>query len=351
MAMTENRRNTFVAIFVILGLTALGWLIFKFGDLPMLMSRYNTRQVSIYFSEAPGIKENTPVLFRGFQVGRVVSVSPPVLMADLDNPAQQYYQVPVSTAIDMEYTLPREAVPKVYRRGLGGSFIEFSLAGAPQSGQVVNAGDKLKGYLAESSEFISESTQRKLDELIASLTRLSENLHGQLTPLSPEVVDANPGQTQPNVTTAFMRLDSALKNLNTIIGDPENQKNFKSGLADFTRLASQLQTVAEDAGKLISKTSQAVERVDQATGQANSTFQKTAASIQSAADELAVSLKTTNQLLQGVSRGEGTVGRLVKDPRLYDSLNDAVENLNKALAELRGLLADWKESGAKVKLK
>lgn len=45
----------------------------------------------------------------------------------------------------------------------------------------------------------------------------------------------------------------------------------------------------------------------------------------------------------------GTVGKLVKDPALYDNLNDATERLQKALDDLRLLVQKWKAEGLPVR--
>ena len=45
--MKDERRNIMVGAFVLVGLMAIGWLIFKFGDLPALVSRYDADEVTI----------------------------------------------------------------------------------------------------------------------------------------------------------------------------------------------------------------------------------------------------------------------------------------------------------------
>ncbi|KPK76685.1 MAG: hypothetical protein AMJ79_05790 [Phycisphaerae bacterium SM23_30] len=350
--MSETRRNLLVAAFVLLGLTGLGWLVIKFGDLPSLVHRVDAHEITIMFPEAPAIQENTEVLFLGYPVGRVVSIEPPRLLQDLDNPILQYYQVAVVVSVHTEYEIPNNAVPKIYRRGLGSSFLEFDLAG-PVSAKPFADGDKIKGVVSTASEFVSENTQRQLDELIASLTGLSDQLKFQLTPLPPEQVDqAEPQKVQANITTAVMRLDTALKNFNVIIGDVENQQNVKKGLAEFTELVGemrqgvgQMQGFTAEAVKLIEQTSQTVGNMDNLAGEVNRTVQAVAPRIQNAADETAASLNHLTMVLEGLTAGEGTAGRMLHDPRLYESLVDAVENINLTMTEFGSLIALLKEYG------
>jgi len=350
--MNESKRNLLVALFVILGFTSLGWLVYQFGDLPMLVHKMDAHEVSIFFDEAPGIKQNTEVQFLGYPVGRVVSMNPPRLMPDIDNPTVDTYQVVVVVSVATRHRIPKNAKPKIYHRGLGSSFISFDLEGQPVE-QTYGNNDTVKGMVSTASEFISENTQRQLDELISSLSLLSEQIQMQLTPLPPELVDqSDPTEVRANVTTTVMRLDTALKNLNVIIGDPANQQNVKQGLADFTKLVAelrqgvqQIEEFSAEAIKLIEQTSVTVKNMDVVSQEVNKTVQGVAPKIQTAADEMARSLNKLTELLEQMTTGQGTAGRMVNDPRLYESLVDAVENMNLTMTELRAQIALWKEHG------
>ena len=356
--MKHSASNVMVGLFVLVGLSGLGWLIFKFGDLPTWIRSYDTNEVTIHFANARGLQPNTDVLFRGYSVGRVISVAPPALLVDIDQPDQQYYQVVVVIAIEPEYHIPANVKPKVYPRGLGSSYIGLVLDEPPAT-RLLQAHDKLKGSLSEASEFISEGTQRKLDGLLASLMELVTTLQGQLVSLPPEQVDqADPNLVQPNITTAVMRADEVLKNLNIFLDDPANQQNFKQGMADFAALSGRIhnaiktaEDVAEEVRQLVRSATRTVDKTQQIASEANQACQRTAARIQNAADELARASGAMSQLFSKVSSGDGTAGRLVNDPRLYEALTDAGRNLELTLQELRRLIADWKQDGLKVDLK
>ncbi len=348
--MNENKRNVWVGFFVILGLLGLGWLIIRFGDLPTWVGRYKANVVTIYFPEAPGIQENTSVYFCGYPVGKVLKVHPPALLSDPENPQKESYQVVVEVGVSTEYSVPKNVVPKVNRRGLGMGYVEFVSADKEPSNQLLSDGDKCKGYISQGSEFISEETQSKLDDLIGSLADLSKILKGQLTPAPPDMVDEH--KMGANITTAIMRLNEVLKNLNDIVGDADNKNNIRKSLAEFSTLAvdmqqavKEAQALAADARGLITKSSDTVGHIDQMAGEFNTTFQQTGEKIQIAADEMARSLQTMNTVLSEVSQGDGTVGRMMNDPRLYESFVDACQNLNLAITDFRDLIAQVKEKG------
>ncbi|MCK4627568.1 MAG: MCE family protein [Sedimentisphaerales bacterium] len=355
--MNENRRNIIVAVFVIFGLIIVGWLVFKFGDLPAFVSRYDACEIEIYFPEAPGIQENTVVLFRGYRVGKVIQINPPALLPDLDDPEKKYYQIVVMVACSKDYHIPANIVPKIYRRGLGGNFVDLALEG-PAAVELIKDAAQFKGVVSEASEFVSENTQHKLDSLITSLTGLSSQIKGQLTPLPPNVVDqGDPNKVHANVTTAVMRLDDSLKYLNVILGDTEVQRNVKKGLADFAALSndirdavSEIRKVTLTAGTLIEKSTETAGSIGKFTEQANTSLLQVSEKIQNTADKLARTLGNLDKIIVNVTDGKGTVGRAFHDPRLYEALTDATENLTLTLKELNELLAQWKKKGVKTKL-
>ena len=355
--MTENQRNIMVAIFVIIGLVVLGWLVFQFGDLPTFVSRYDAHEISIFLPEAPGLQENTPVKFRGYRVGKVVRVDPPELLPDLEDPKKKYYQIEIRVAISKEYHIPANVRPKVFRRGLGTGFVALVLEGPP-SPEMIKAGDQFKGMVSEGSDFISEGTQRKLDQLITSLTELSDNLKSQLTPLPPTVVDnADPNKVHSNITTAVMRLDSALKNLNIVLGDVENQQNVKKTLVGFAGLSGDLQaamseikSLAAEGKQLIGQAAKTIENIGEFTDKASTNVIQLSQKMRETAEQMAVTLDHLDSIIVTVSEGKGSVGRAFTDPRLYEALTDASENLSKTVEELRLLLEQWNKKGVKTKL-
>ena len=186
---------------------------------------------------------------------------------------------------------------------------------------------------------------------------LSDNLQGQLTTLPPEVVDrADPNLVQPNITTTVIRLDRALKDLNVIIGDVENQRNLKQGLADFSVLTSELretvkhtQQFATEAVKLVEQTSQTINNIDNLAGDFGANFQAVAVKIQSSADALSGCLNRLEQIFGQVASGEGTAGKILNDPKLYESLTDSCENFNQAITEFRALIDQWSKKGLELR--
>ncbi len=358
--MTNSKRNTIVGLFVLIGIGIFGWMVMRFRDLPAFLSSIDAQIITINFPQAPGIEENSPVLFCGYPVGKVVKVSPPAFIPEINNPQKSSYQIRVQVALGKEFEVPRNTIAKVVRRGLGGSYIEFKLPKniPTQPATMLKAGDKLQGEMSEATEFISENTQNKLDRLITSLTDLSDGLNRQVKPLPPCVVDAaNPkAKIHPNLTTVVMRMDKVVKNLNIFLADVSNQHNLKTGLANFAAISNdirqitkKLDAVVSRAQLLLKQTSTVVNHVDKYAGQASSNINKLTATIQNTADELSAAFDQLKIMLTRVNAGKGTAGMIMNDPRLYESLMDTIENLNNRIQQLQPILENISENGLLAK--
>ena len=116
-----------VGIFVIVGLAALGWMIFKFGDLPTAITRMRSFEVYVQFPTAPGVEKDTPVRFAGYQIGRVTHVMAPEVREDL-NTHKKYHQTLIVMSINSKYVdIPCNVEVKLMTRGLGSSYLELKL--------------------------------------------------------------------------------------------------------------------------------------------------------------------------------------------------------------------------------
>jgi hypothetical protein len=54
------------------------------------------------------------------------------------------------------------------------------------------------------------------------------------------------------------------------------------------------------------------------------------------------------KLADKARKGDGTVGKLLNDPALYQNFNDAAERIQKAVDEMKLLIEKWKAEGVPV---
>jgi phospholipid/cholesterol/gamma-HCH transport system substrate-binding protein len=306
----QRRRNLIVGVFVIVGLAALVWLIFKFGDLPIKVSELRSFAVIVQFPTAKGIQRNAPVQFCGYQIGRVTDVMAPEKLLDLQT-GLAYHQTKVILSIDKKYVdIPSNVSVKLMTRGLGSSYIELVLDPAlplealdpnrPETKFLVD-GMLLQGSTGMTSEFFPAESQKKFEELIDSF-------------------------------------NSLVKNANDILGDQTTKQNFKAILAN-------LSTATEQATETLKQVQEFSAAGTATLKNADAGVDKLVIAMVGTTEQLSKTISQLRVLLEKINEGQGTAGKLVNDGRLYESMLESTEQLQVLLTELKSLIAQIKEKG------
>ncbi len=321
----QRRRDVVVGIFVILGLGALGWMILKFGDLPTAITRMKSFDVYVQFPTAPGVMKDTPVRFCGYQVGRVTAVMPPKILPDR-NTGQEYHQTLCVLSIDRKYAdIPSNVEVKLMTRGLGSSYLELKvdptkLPAPPRYAEdptscFLKEGMPLQGSTGITSEFFPEESQEKLTNLVDDIR-------------------------------AFVG------NANRIIGDPNNQQNFRATLANLSKTSDAFPAVVEQTIAVMKKGQETLEEFRRLATSGGETLKSTDAKVERlvasmvvASDEIGKSVAQLRLAVAKVNEGQGSAGRLLNDGRLYESLLESTTQLNILLKDLKQLIDKISEKG------
>jgi phospholipid/cholesterol/gamma-HCH transport system substrate-binding protein len=344
---TQRRRNIVVGLFVILGLCALVWLIFKFGDLPGIVSKLDSFEVFVQFPTATGVQKDTPVRFCGYQIGRVTSVMAPEVRKDLET-GMEYYQTVVIISIDKRYvTIPSSVEVKLMTRGLGSSYIELKQypgkplvpldPNRPETKYLV---DKipLQGSTGMTSEFFPEESQEKLKSFIEGLERL-------------------------------------IANANDIMGDEESKKNIKKTLAniadaskqakdtfvEFETLAATGTTVLQEVEAKLEEAVAAIVDTSEGIREFTAAGTSTVKDFDAKTEQLVTAMIDTSEELSGamvelqlvlekIHNGQGSAARLLNDGDFYENLLENTEQLKLLLDEMKSFVAEWKNKKIEVKL-
>lgn len=297
-----------VGIFVIVAVIAFFWMIFKFGDLPVLVSEIRSYEIKIQFPSAPGVQKDTPVRFCGYQIGTVTDIKPPIVLQDL-NTKKWYHQTMVIISIDNHFKdIPDTVEAKLMTRGLGSSYIDMRVPPVEVlKGKVLVEGSLLQGSTGVSSEFFPEETQAKLEELITGITTL-------------------------------------VKNSNDVIGDANNKANIKNALANLVDASKE----ANDAIRQIKEAADAGKTMFQ---NADARTAQLTTSLVATSDKLGEVMTNLDSVLVKINDGQGTAGKLVNDGRLYEQLLEDSKQLHIVLQDIKGFVAESKEKGIPLKLK
>ena len=320
----QRRRNIIVGIFVIVAISALVWLIFKFGDLPSTVSQFHSFEIYVQFPSAPGVQKDTPVLFCGYQIGRVTKVMAPEIRKDPTG--RKYYQLMVVLSIDKKYVnIPSNVDIKLMTRGLGSSYIELvedpSKLPAPPldpnrpETQFLGGGlPPLQGSTGITSEFFPAESQKKFEDLADAFKGLIDDARD-------------------------------------FIGDPNSKENLKGTLAN-------LHQVSHDAIETMQQAKQTIQEFQELAMTGTKTLlntdiktEKLVAALIGTSDQLGGVASQLRVILEKTNSGDGTIARLINDGRLYENMLETSEQMQMLLAELKSFVAKSQNKGLPIKLK
>jgi phospholipid/cholesterol/gamma-HCH transport system substrate-binding protein len=354
--MRQSRENFWVGLFVLVGLVALGVLIVLFGQAGFWITKADAYVLDIHFERATGIRPGTIVTVGGIDVGRVRSVD----FAD-----RQRLAAGVSVIVafnDRDFRLHEGARAKTSEPGLGEGRPPIAIIPGNPDAPVLASGSPIPGEIGSAVESLFpkqivtnfDKTATRIGDLAAALTPVATDLHELLQTRDVAAVD-QPGGPPGNLATVVQRLDAVVKHVDDVVGDPAVKselrasiKNLhamtedgKSVVSDFKAAAGDARTTVADAKALIEQTSGAVTRID---GHVESVAR-------SLTDDLEIAsraLTRLNTILDGMERGEGTMGLLLSDNRLYESLVLTFRRLAETTEEFRLLVKEWQKGKVRV---
>ena len=314
----QRRRDIIVGIFVVVGVCALIWLIFKFGDLPTVVSKIGSFSVFVQFRTAPGVQKDTPVNFCGYQVGRVIGIMAPHMLRDL-NTGQVYHQTKLVLSIDKKYkNIPSNVEVKLMRRGLGGSFIELTVdpnalpapprdPNRPEETRFLIDGMLLQGSTGITSEFFPKESQEKLEALVDGLTLL-------------------------------------IRNANDIVGDPNNKEYFSATLANLPEVTKQAEQTLKEFRELATIAAATLKSTD-------AKAEKLVAAMINTSEELSSTMSQLRVILEKVNTGDGTAARVLNDGKLYENMLENAQQMQRLMEDIRSLVTELEAFVAKARKK
>ena len=320
---TQKRRNMIVGIFVVAGIGALVWLIFKFGDLPSVVTKMGSFEVFVQFPTAPGVQTDTPVRFCGYQIGRVTKVMAPEIRKDMVS-GLEYYQTVVVLSIDKMYVnIPSNIEVKLMTRGLGSSYIELKqypdkpeVPLDPNRPETIFLVDKiwLQGSTGMTSEFFPEESQKKLEELTEGFTTL-------------------------------------INNANDIIGNPNNKENLQEMLANLADASQQATETMQEAKQTIEEFRKFAAAGTSTLKNADAKAEELIVAMVDTSEEIGKAATRLRQILETINNGQGSAAKLINDGRFYENLLENTHQLQLLLDEIKSFVAQARDKGVPIKLK
>ncbi len=272
---------------------------FYFGFNFLKGSSIFSKQKIVYavYDEVEGLSIGADVNINGLSIGKITKID--------FVPNSTKILVTMRIRADLNFSKSSSAI--LYEAGLiGGKAILIQTKF--EQGKVIKSGDTLPSSTQPGfTELVNQQIAPLQQKLTSTLTSVDELFDGVSNVLN--------NQTQENLKTTLTELTRTVENINSI------SKKLDVLLSDNT-------TAIDTTLKNLASTSSNLNQISDSLAMVN---------IKSMLDKYNQVAQNLNQILEQVNRGEGTAGKLINDPKLY-------QNLDETLNALQTLINDLKEN-------
>lgn len=280
----------------ILAVLGIVLFIFGFNYLKGKNLLESSRTFYAEYDNVEGLMISTPVTINGLSVGKVTSIG---FKKDGSG------KLDVELVVDSDFEFSKNSRAELYETGLiGGKAIAIVPAfdGAPTA----KDGDNLQGGIKAG---------------------LSELVNQRLTPL------------QEKIEKMMVSADVLLNNLNEVFDD-KTKTNFKSSISGLNQLIYEFNKTSKSLNILVtnddSKLNRSLYNFENVTSNLSKVSDSIAdTNIGETISNLESTLKNLDAILADLEKGDGSMGKLLKDDALYSNMKGASKELEELLRDIK----------------
>jgi phospholipid/cholesterol/gamma-HCH transport system substrate-binding protein len=300
-----------VGLFAVLVVTIMTFMTFKVGGLDWVKEEGNIYYV--YFKNIAGLNEKTKLKIAGVDAGLIEKIELHEGVAKM------------TVRVQKEVRMFSDASASIKATGLlGDKYLEIK----PGSKEpALKNGDTIQDVL----EIVD------IDDMVRKLSKVSENISTLAIALN-EALGTEDAKRSLRETVS--NLSNITANLNeTIVVNDEKMRNVLDNIKTLTASLNELvdknkEPITDTVGNL--REFSAKLKTDGPELIAN--LNKTTRELKEMVEETKPSIKNTveslDKITKKIDQGEGTLGKLVKDERLYENINKAAEGVEKTFGAI-----------------
>lgn len=279
------KRELKVGVFAVLVIAVAWWGIKWLGGQNVLLTN---NIYYVYYDDVSGLQESSEVKLRGVKVGNVTDI---VLERD---------RVLVELAVETKYEdmIPSNSIAEMGAAGLMGG-VEIVIKQGDSAEPIANDAFLEGRVKPDMIGMLADGGSALIEELNATVESLHTMLDGNSEAITSLVANLESVTATIDKVLASGQIQGALNNLSSFTDTlAENEARIDSMLANLDNFTGELA-----AADVVSK--------------------------------LTTTVESLNGVLAEINNQEGTVGKLLNDSELYDSLNTAGNNLGLLLEDLK----------------
>ena len=239
----------------------------------------------ITFSNTKGLTKSSPVYADGYKVGIVNDIS-----FDFNHPGE----IVVEISADQGLRIPKGSSAQLDEAVLGGCTLNMLLATnlreAYQPGDTIKGSD-VNGLMAKAANMVPQLEQvvAKVDTLVTTLNTLLSNPNLPIIIQNAELITEN--------------LNKSTEQLNTLLHN------------DIPKMTGTFTKAGENVTELTDKMNQL--------------------DLQATLNNVNQTITSVHSMMEQMQSPNGTLGRLMSDPSIYDNLNHTVQSADSLVTDLK----------------
>ncbi|WP_039866008.1 MlaD family protein [Pedobacter sp. BAL39] len=255
------------------------------------------------YSHVDGLGVSKPVLINGYQIGRVDLLT-----------LQPDGSIIATLKIKGKYEIPKNSIAKLESIDLlGGKAIVMQLG----TGNIyAQDGDTLNANVAKGLLETVQPVQKKAEVIIAKMDSILTSVNSILNPNFQKNVD----KSFNSIASTLSSLEATSKKVDNLVGSEGSR--ISAILANVEAISANLKNNNDKINGILTNINTVTDQV------AAANFKQTIDNANKAVADL-------QGIVSKVNNGQGTLGLLVNDTKMYDNLNNASMNLDKLIIDLK----------------
>lgn len=282
---------------ILIGLSFIAAIALFVWGFNFLKGKSILRHQSNYYilcNDSQGLLPGDIITINGMQVGTITSLK--------FHPSQDG-SIVIEFIMNNEINIPKNSTIKIVKSLMGYANLNLILG---DSKELAQSGDTLQcSFDAGTMGMITETIiplKNNLESLLVSLNQLTSNLNDLLN-----------SELKDNINKGVSSFASSMDNINEISSDLQILTDSKDG--KLTMIVNNLETITENFGTV----SDSLKNID---------YNHIINSLEDCIAEF-------NILIEGINKGEGSAGLLMKNDSLYHNVNETVATLQSILEEIK----------------
>lgn len=285
-----------VGLFIVLILIVFGYMTLKVGKWTIKTEK----AYCVYglFENASGLEVKRYIRAAGVDVGYIKDIT----LSDK--------KAKVEMAIYEKYKIPKDSIAYVKSVGLlGEKCIDISLG-------ISNK------YLSDGNEIKRTESEAELTEIARSVNRMLSNENIEM------------------MTKTLQNLESLTSKIS--LQAEENKEDFRASVENMRQIT---QTLRKDIPTITAKFIEAEEKANQMLVENRKEVKETITQARIAMNKLNKTLGHVGEITEDINQGKGTIGKLVKDEKMYHEISGTLRQVKHQLQKAERMLVEMSTRG------